>query len=194
MACAALVCRREGPTWPPLPEAICDRCVHGMCYFASRGNFAAAVTNGRRRRRGGRPSLGKAGAARGHAIRRPCVKTRSKTAVLLASSIKSVAVRCASTPDLLYSHGRALRNRHIKKRSMEFEHYLLRNGACQCWVHARNGRFQAVSPHTHLSLGASLSSSFWFFWFCSQDLVLYCSSSDPRATPEESTQSRATPK
>ena len=75
--------------------------IHGMCYFASRGNFAAAVTNGRRRRRGGRPSLGKAGAARGHAIRRPCVETRSKTAVLLASSIKSVAVRCASTPDLL---------------------------------------------------------------------------------------------
>ena len=43
----------------------------------------------------------KAGAASGHAIRSPCVKPRSKMAVLLASSIKSSAVRCALTPDPL---------------------------------------------------------------------------------------------
>jgi hypothetical protein len=63
--------------------------------------ICSAVTKWTAPTRGGRPSLGKAGAASGHAIRSPCVKIRSKTAVLLASSIKSSAVRCALAPDPL---------------------------------------------------------------------------------------------
>jgi hypothetical protein len=50
-----------------------------MCNSSIIEYSCSAVTNGRRRRRGGRPSLGKAGAAHGHATRSPCEKTRSKS-------------------------------------------------------------------------------------------------------------------